>query len=165
MARRRAPSTKNVYMMWNTCNKRKKRLRSVIVRLVSPFLIVQGSLTSVGGAWIGQARSSKKRWSQFLSTRFKSRLYPSSRQVAYHEGFPKKKKKRGASSAASGGASARTIPQEPSTPSAACTHPSSAALPVEGEPQGCRGKCPCTPPASRLPPASPSDWPRCLGTS
>ena len=33
MARKRAPSTKNVYMMWNTCNKRK----SVTVRLVSSF--------------------------------------------------------------------------------------------------------------------------------
>ena len=97
MARKRALSTKNVHMMWNTCNKRKKRLMSVIVRLVS-----------YDSAWIThfsrrcldrsstlpsfmKARSSKKRWWQFLSTRFKSRLCPSSRQVAYHEGFPKKR--------------------------------------------------------------------------
>ena len=47
MARTRAPSTKNVYMIWNTCKKRKKRLMSVIVRLVSSFFQNAGITHSV----------------------------------------------------------------------------------------------------------------------
>ena len=81
MARERAPSTKNVYMTWNTCNKRKKRLMNVIVRLVSSLfdsarityssrrcLVRSSTLPS-----FMKAHSSKKRWWQFLSTRFVAR--------------------------------------------------------------------------------------------
>ena len=102
MTRRRAPSTKNVYMTWNTSNKRKKRLVSVNVPLLSSFFS-RARITHFSRRCLDRsstlpsfmkARSSKKRWWQFLSTRFKSRLCPSSRQVAYHERFPKKKKAR-----------------------------------------------------------------------
>ena len=51
------------------------------MRLVSSFLTVQGSLTSVRGAWIGQAR--------FHALQISVEPF-----VAYHGGFPKKKRAR-----------------------------------------------------------------------